>query len=62
MHGAVVAPSYLDLAQDVDPASVLVPEVLRADGDDDPRGFDAPRVHGGRLLGRIEEGLPVVLG
>ncbi|MFF7979427.1 hypothetical protein ACFZDK_09850 [Streptomyces sp. NPDC007901] len=62
LHGAVVAPAYLDLAQDVDPASVLVPEVLRADGEDCPRGFDAPRVHGGRLLSRIDEGLPVVLG
>ncbi|MEU9340867.1 hypothetical protein AB0D74_06595 [Streptomyces sp. NPDC048278] len=62
LHGAVVAPAYLDLAQDVDPAAVLVPEVLRADGEDDPRGFDAPRVHGGRLLNRIGKGLPVVLG
>ncbi|MEV7386261.1 hypothetical protein [Streptomyces sp. NPDC091215] len=62
LHGAVVAPAYLDLAQDVDPASVLVPEVLRADGEDDWRSFDAPRVHGGRLLNRIDEGLPVVLG
>ncbi|MFE2067523.1 hypothetical protein ACFXDH_34975 [Streptomyces sp. NPDC059467] len=62
LHGAVVAPACLDLAQDVDPASVLVPEVLRADGEDDWRSFDAPRVHGGRLLNRIDEGLPVVLG
>ncbi|MGW1627268.1 hypothetical protein [Streptomyces sp. NPDC002172] len=62
LHGAVVAPAYLDLAQDVDPASVLVPEVPRGDGEDDWRSFDAPRVHGGRLLGRIDEGLPVVLG
>ncbi|MFJ9634266.1 hypothetical protein ACIRU8_41915 [Streptomyces sp. NPDC101175] len=62
LHGAVVAPAYLDLAQDVDPASVLVPEVLRADGEEDWRSFDAPRVHGGRLLSRIDEGLPVVLG
>ncbi|MBW8796067.1 MAG: hypothetical protein JF597_21455 [Streptomyces sp.] len=62
LHGAVVVSACLDLAQDVDPASVLVPEVLRADGEDDWRSFDAPRVHGGRLLGRIDEGLPVVLG
>ncbi|MGI5453741.1 hypothetical protein ACQEWB_11330 [Streptomyces sp. CA-249302] len=62
LHGRVLAPGHLDLAQDVDPASVLVPEVLRADGEECPRGFDAPRVHGGRLLSRIEAGLPVVLG
>lgn len=65
LHGPVLAPAYLDLAQDVDPAALLVPEVLRAEGDDDSddlRCFDAPRVHGGRLLARIEEGLPVVLG
>ncbi|MCD9879028.1 hypothetical protein [Streptomyces guryensis] len=62
LPGAVVAPPYPDLAQDVDPASVLVPEVVRADGEDDPRGFDAPSVHGGRLLDRIGQGLPVVLG
>ncbi|WP_046728009.1 hypothetical protein [Streptomyces humi] len=62
LHGAVVAPAYLDLAQDVDPAAVLVPEVLRADGEDDWRSFDAPRVHGGRLLSRIDAGLPVALG
>ncbi|MFF9029785.1 hypothetical protein [Streptomyces iakyrus] len=64
LHGAVVAPDYLDLAQDVDPATLLVAEVLCADSDDDPddmRCFDAPRVHGGRLLRRVEEGLPVVL-
>ncbi|MFF5965107.1 hypothetical protein ACFY64_15480 [Streptomyces collinus] len=64
LHGAVVAPAYLDLAQDVDPATVLVAEVLCADSDDDPddmRCFDAPRVHGGRLLRRVEEGLPVAL-
>ncbi|MFF4897635.1 hypothetical protein [Streptomyces sp. NPDC001068] len=62
LHGAVLAPAYLDLAQDTDPASVLVPEVLRADGEECPRGFDAPRAHGGRLLSRLDEGLPVVLG
>jgi hypothetical protein len=62
LHGAVVAPAYLDLAQDVDPASVLVPEVPRAGGADGWRSFDAPRVHGGRLLSRIDDGLPVVLG
>ncbi len=33
-----------------------------ADDADDLRCFDAPRVHGGRLLSRIEDGLPVVLG
>ncbi|MYS86639.1 polymer-forming cytoskeletal protein [Embleya scabrispora] len=63
LHGGVIAPPYLELAQDRDPATLLVPEVLVTDEDDDDdddrRGFDAPRVHGGRLLQRIEEGLPV---
>ncbi|MEW1779364.1 hypothetical protein [Streptomyces sp. NPDC086777] len=62
LHGAVVAPACPDLARDVDPASVLVPEVLRAEGEEDWRSLDAPRVHGGRLQSRIDEGLPVVLG
>ncbi|MEU1507859.1 hypothetical protein [Kitasatospora sp. NPDC005748] len=65
LHGPVIAPLYLDgYAQDIDPATVLVPEVLRTEADDDPdeyRGFDAPKVHGGRLLRRIEEGLPITL-
>ena len=64
LHGAVIAPVYLDLAQEVDPATVLVAEVLCTDSDDDLddlRGFDAPRVHGGRLLRRVDEGLPVAL-
>ena len=63
LHGAVIAPDYLDLAQDVDPAALLVAEVLCTDSDDpdDLRCFDAPRVHGGRLLSRVEEGLPVTL-
>ncbi|MES5824731.1 hypothetical protein [Streptomyces sp. RG80] len=64
LHGAVIAPGYLDLAQDVDPATLLVAEVLCTDSDDDPddlRGFDAPKVHGGRLLQRVEEGLPIAL-
>lgn len=64
LHGAVIAPGYLDLAQDVDPATLLVAEVLCTDSDDDPddlRGFDAPNVHGGRLLQRVEEGLPIAL-
>lgn len=64
LHGVVIAPGYLDLAQDVDPATLLVAEVLCTDSDDDPddlRGFDAPKVHGGRLLQRVEEGLPIAL-
>ncbi|MGW1990970.1 hypothetical protein [Embleya sp. NPDC001921] len=65
LHGGVIAPSYLELAQDRDPAALLVPEVLVTDedpdDDDDRRGFDAPKVHGGRLLRRIEKGLPVTL-
>ncbi|MFD9595770.1 hypothetical protein ACFWA9_23900 [Kitasatospora sp. NPDC059973] len=64
-HGPVIAPPYLDgYAQDIDPATVLVPEVLRTEADDDPdeyRGLDAPKVHGGRLLRHIEEGLPITL-
>ncbi|MFE2722229.1 hypothetical protein [Kitasatospora sp. NPDC059327] len=62
LHGPVVAPAYLDLARDTDPADVLVPEVLRTEADtdsDDLRCFDAPEVHGGRLLRRIEAGLPL---
>lgn len=62
LHGPVVAPAYLDLAQDIDPADVLVPEVLRTEADtdsDDLRCFDAPKVHGGRVLRRIEAGLPL---
>ncbi|OIJ68527.1 hypothetical protein [Streptomyces mangrovisoli] len=75
LHGPVLAPAYLGYDQDTDPAAVLVPEVLRADGadgdgqdgDDEDgddgglRCFDAPRVHGGRLLRRVVEGLPVAL-
>ncbi|MFF3504358.1 hypothetical protein [Streptomyces sp. NPDC003247] len=64
LHGPVLAPRYLGLGHDLDPAAVLVPEVLRAEGDDpdDLRCFDIPKVHGGRLLERIEGRLPVVLG
>ncbi|MFF2659998.1 hypothetical protein ACFVUH_21865 [Kitasatospora sp. NPDC058032] len=66
LHGPVLAPPYLapDPQAPVAPESVLVPEVLRAEGEDDPdelRNFDAPGVHGGRLLQRIEAGLPVAL-
>ncbi|MER7769254.1 hypothetical protein [Kitasatospora sp. NPDC096140] len=66
LHGPVLAPAYLadSAAEPPRPAeTVLVPEVL-AGADDDPddlRGFDAPGVHGGRLLSRIESGLPVTL-
>ncbi|MFD5086006.1 hypothetical protein ACFWOG_25595 [Kitasatospora sp. NPDC058406] len=67
LHGPVLAPDYLAPAPGrptVAPETVLVPEVLRTDADDDPddlRCFDAPGVHGGRLLRRIEAGLPVTL-
>ncbi|MFF7458430.1 hypothetical protein [Kitasatospora sp. NPDC008115] len=67
LHGPVIAPPYLapdPQAPPVAPESVLVPEVLRAEGEDDHdelRHFDAPGVHGGRLLERIEAGLPVTL-
>lgn len=67
LHGPVLAPPYLapDLhAAPVAPESVLVPEVLRTEGEDDSdelRHFDTPDVHGGRLLERIKAGLPVTL-
>ncbi|MFF2951749.1 hypothetical protein ACFVVU_10480 [Kitasatospora sp. NPDC057965] len=66
LRGPVLAPPYLapDPQAPVAPESVLVPEVLRTEGEDDPdelRNFDAPGVHGGRLLQRIEAGLPVAL-
>ncbi|MER5352120.1 hypothetical protein ABT093_17540 [Kitasatospora sp. NPDC002551] len=67
LHGPVLAPPYLapdPQAPPVAPETVLVPEVLRTGAGDDPdalRGFDAPGVHGGRLLRRIEAGLPVTL-
>ncbi|MFE2110836.1 hypothetical protein ACFXAF_33910 [Kitasatospora sp. NPDC059463] len=67
LHGPVLAPAYLaaDLAAPpAAAASVLVPEVLRVEGEDDGdalRHFDTPGVHGGRLLERIEAGLPVTL-
>ncbi|MGW6913125.1 hypothetical protein ACWGB8_04780 [Kitasatospora sp. NPDC054939] len=69
LHGPVLAPAYLAPPSGgpaVAAAAVLVPEVLctDADADEDPdarRGFDAPGVHGGRLLRRIEAGLPVTL-
>ncbi|MFE7525900.1 hypothetical protein ACFU7Y_09255 [Kitasatospora sp. NPDC057542] len=67
LHGPVLAPAYLAPAGAEAPAApgtVLVPEVLCTgadDGADDVRGFDAPGVHGGRLLRRIEAGLPVTL-
>ncbi|GAA1387040.1 hypothetical protein GCM10009639_11580 [Kitasatospora putterlickiae] len=68
LYGPVLAPPYLAPDRDappVAPESVLVPEVLRAEGEDDHdelRGFDTPGVHGGRLLERVEAGLPVALG
>ncbi|MER7702623.1 hypothetical protein ABTX81_06980 [Kitasatospora sp. NPDC097605] len=67
LHGPVLAPPYLAPDPDaapVAPESVLVPEVLRTEGEDDSdelRHFDTPGVHGGRLLERIEAGLPVTL-
>ncbi|MFD0411325.1 hypothetical protein [Kitasatospora sp. NPDC127116] len=72
LHGPVLAPAYLAAAYSAPTgaeapaaaAAVLVPEVLSAGADDDPDGqgvFDTPGVHGGRLLGRIEAGLPVTL-
>ncbi|MFE7486610.1 hypothetical protein [Kitasatospora sp. NPDC057541] len=66
LRGPVLAPPYLapDPQAPVAPESVLVPEVLRTEDEDDPdelRNFDAPGVHGGRLLQRIEAGLPVAL-
>ncbi len=67
LHGPVLAPPYLAAEVDAataDAASVLVPEVLRTEADTDEdalRGFDAPGVHGGRLLERIDAGLPVTL-
>ncbi|MFC9331971.1 hypothetical protein [Kitasatospora sp. NPDC057015] len=67
LHGPVLAPSYLLPTPDeplLAPETVLVPEVLRTAADDDHddlRGFDAPGVHGGHLLARIEAGLPVTL-
>ncbi|MFD4658641.1 hypothetical protein ACFWP2_23775 [Kitasatospora sp. NPDC058444] len=66
LHGPVLAPAYLAPSGTGIPAAgtVLVPEVLCTGTDDDPddlRGFDAPGVHGGRLLRRIEAGLPVTL-
>ncbi|MFF0387826.1 hypothetical protein ACFYS8_03930 [Kitasatospora sp. NPDC004615] len=42
-------------------AEVLVPEVLRAGGDEEDDIFDAPGVHGGRLFEHLESGLPVLL-
>ncbi|MEU3572626.1 hypothetical protein AB0E96_30020 [Kitasatospora sp. NPDC036755] len=66
LHGAVLAPAYLaaDYPASGGAETVLVPEVLCAGADDDPEDqgvFDAPGVHGGRLLRRIEDGLPVTL-
>ncbi|MEU9080129.1 hypothetical protein [Kitasatospora sp. NPDC048538] len=67
LYGPVLAPAYLAPSAGgppVDAATVLVPEVLTTGTGEDPdelRGFDAPGVHGGRLLSRIEAGLPVTL-
>ncbi|MBD0676537.1 hypothetical protein [Streptomyces sp. CBMA156] len=70
LHGPVLVPPYLADAYP-GPAgagmpaaeAVLVPEVLRAGADDSDglRSFNTPGVHGGRLLSRIEAGLPVTL-
>ncbi|MFD8787672.1 hypothetical protein [Kitasatospora sp. NPDC059599] len=67
LDGPVLAPAYLApsfAAAPVAADAVLVPEVLRTGVDDESeslRCFDAPGVHGGRLLRRIEAGLPVTL-
>ncbi|MEV7775023.1 hypothetical protein [Kitasatospora sp. NPDC086791] len=67
LHGPVLAPAYLAASYaeaTAAPEAVLVPDVLRTGADEDPddlRCFDAPGVHGGRLLRRIEAGLPVTL-
>ncbi|WP_043475499.1 hypothetical protein [Kitasatospora sp. MBT66] len=67
LFGPVLRPPYLAPfpgAVPVAPETVLVPEVLLTGADTDPdewRGFDTPGVHGGRLLERIEAGLPVTL-
>ncbi|MFJ8041153.1 hypothetical protein ACIRBX_11675 [Kitasatospora sp. NPDC096147] len=67
LTGPVLAPAYAlaELDHEVAPstaAGVLVPEVLLADGEEDDRGFDAPGVHGGRLLDRLVAGEAVVAG
>ncbi|MEK2492093.1 hypothetical protein WN990_21295 [Kitasatospora purpeofusca] len=67
LFGPILRPPYLAPSPEavpVAPETVLVPEVLRTASDTDPdewRGFDTPGVHGGRLLRRIEAGLPVTL-
>ncbi|MFB6890659.1 hypothetical protein ACFCX4_15230 [Kitasatospora sp. NPDC056327] len=67
LHGPVLAPPYLagELAEPPAAAeAVLVPEVLltgAGDASEPLRHFDTPGVHGGRLLARIEAGLPVTL-
>ncbi|MFJ9444648.1 hypothetical protein ACIRRH_22625 [Kitasatospora sp. NPDC101235] len=55
--GALSVEGHLDL----DAAQPEGTGYIVDDDPDDVRGFDAPGVHGGRLLRRIEAGLPVTL-
>ncbi|MFJ5229461.1 hypothetical protein ACIQBJ_06115 [Kitasatospora sp. NPDC088391] len=65
LTGPVLAPAYAlaELENEVTEgvaAEVLLPELLRADGEEDERFFDAPGVHGDRLFARLEAGRPVL--
>ncbi|MFJ1751732.1 hypothetical protein [Kitasatospora sp. NPDC088134] len=65
LTGPVLAPAYAlaELENEVTEgtaAEVLVPELLRADGEQDERFFDAPGVHGDRLFAHLEAGRPVL--
>ncbi|KIQ64945.1 hypothetical protein TR51_12750 [Kitasatospora griseola] len=65
LTGPVLAQPYAvaELGHDVatpPAAEVLLPELLRADGEEDGHYFDVPGVHGSRLFAHLEAGRPVL--
>ncbi|OKJ16101.1 hypothetical protein [Kitasatospora sp. CB01950] len=66
LTGPVLAPPYALAELDRDDlatppaAEILLPALLRTDQDEDDGCFDAPGVHGARLLAHLESGRPVL--